>query len=634
MRIQDTVRFLQSHHVRTGMTMEWFEFSHDESTKASEVLSGIKSEFSTLNGINLAQIGKGKVNKTNLGFGLTREQYSSILKAVSVSSQSSLEHSPVKNLSPYEAQMDFLHFYIVYRFEIDELAQQQKLESFFWKNPQYTQYKERVYRIKNLEAHQQVFFTSRFLDIPLDHLDDSLRIGYYPYEGIPHKQYNYDPRQILLASDGFAAREYSKHRLVYGPVDFYLQGKNAITFNVITACAPNLMGTSPNDEQKFLDVFGNLHTVNYVHACEELANFIVKAAHDTGNARLVMPAFGVGAYINIVPVNQKPEAVQIMYEAFARAAQNHKINIDWIVWSREKNTYLQKDFLDNLKGENPFINNIPHEDMLSYAADQVGQGIRCAILNAGSDRTIGGKFISKNPTTVEEQLAQQSDLMLLQTVYNVTMIHQFENNIQSALEAQKQMQTELHYGAIDSSEEEFDPTTPYRFESETDLEEEFRVHNNTIATMVTDSEVGVPVELSQTQTNAYFLQLEAVDRILAKFKDRIDSIGFYKSEARQVAVKLLEDLSSLKQTCFNNPTQQSLTYFAKNSELLIKNAEPELQKDLSWSDYLMNMLKQLINAVTIVCSFGQHQGFFAIKSSDAAQSASQLNQELQTELSI
>lgn len=143
-----------------------------------------------------------------------------------------------------------------------------------------------------------------------------------------------------------------------------------------------------------------------------------------------MPAFGVGVYITKVLEKEKPTAIEIMYRAFAKAAKDHEMHVNWIVWDRERSPTLKQENLDKIKGEdNSFINNIPHADMLKYAAEEVKKGLRCAILNAGSDRTVGGKFTATNPTTVEEQLVHKSPLIFLQTVFNQHMIAQFKKDM-------------------------------------------------------------------------------------------------------------------------------------------------------------------------------------------------------------
>lgn len=637
MQMTEALLFLSSHRVRTGMSMEWFEFSPGESQYAAKVLAYIKSNFSNIDRIEKARIGAGNQNKSNLGFGLTIEQYQSILTDAQTQEEQnqSNQHGIV---SAYEAQMDFIHFFIINRLEIDELFKQQKLEVFFRNNPQYYGYKDRVFRIKILEDKQQVLFTNRFFDIPLNHIDDSLRIGYYPYEQIPHKKYYYTPDQIILAPDSEHAdyREYTKHRLVYGPVDFYLPGKKPITFNVISACGPNLMGTSPKDEQTYLDSNGNLNTDQYTQTSNELADFIVSAAKENGDEKLIMPAFGVGVYIKNVPQDQKPEAVRIMYQAFANAALKFQMNVDWIVWSREKNIYLQKSYLDNLKDSNLFMNNVPHDDMLTYAAEQVDKGIQCAVLNAGSDRTIGGKFIAKNPTTVEEQLAHQSDLMLLQTVYNLKMIYRFISELDFAINSTSLIQ-DITFGKLYNSSDDFDPTIPYQTESEEVLVGgSLQSVNIDILPEIGVEEDKKPVNLESPPHSEirFYQKLQKIEDILAQFKNKIDTIGVYKPQAKIVALTLLTDLRNLTQNTFEHPAQYPLTSYAKEAKNLITKAIPDLQKDLGWGDYLTNMINHLINAVTWGFSFGTNQGFFEIKSSVAAKNAEILNHELETIVSL
>ncbi len=627
--MKEALDFLRTHHVRTGASMEWFEFGLGESQKAAEVLTFIKANFSHLNAMDKARIGAGDQNKANQGFGLTRFQYKNILGAIL------LQNGTVSTRSAYENQMDFIHFYITNRLEINALFQQNKLDDFFRNNFQYIAYKERVLRIKVLEEQQKIFFLDEFLDVPMEHIDDSLKIGYYPHEQLPHKKYHYSPDQILLAPEGEKAiyRAFTKHRLVYGPIDFYLPGKNTVSFNVISACGPNLMGTSPADERTYLDN-GNLNTLAYTRTCIALADFIVGTAKNQGNTKLIMPAFGMGVYIKNVPIAQRPEAVRIMYQAFAYAAFTFQLSVDWVVWSQEKNSYLQKTYLDQLKGYNSFINNVPHADMLAYAADLVGQGIPCAVLNAGSDRTIGGKFIAQNPTTVEEQLAQKSDLMLLHTVFNLKMIQKFVDSMYSALDFRKY---DLTFGQALDSSDDLDCLSSQQDESGSEDELADDLFKNITADRTIHHKPGSVeqikdpsgIELVNIPTISelkFYRKQQNVEVILSQFKKKIDAIGAHKPQSKTVALTLLTDLQKLTQATFANPVH--------DSNLLINAAIPALQRDLGWGDYLANMAKSLINALTYGFSLGTHHGFFEIKSSDAAQYAKQLDYDLESAVAL
>ena len=82
-----------------------------------------------------------------------------------------------------------------------------------------------------------------------------------------------------------------------------------------------------------------------------------------------------------------------------------------------------------------------HADMMLYAQALLEQQKDIVLLNPGSDRTIGGAYTHKNPTTLEEQIAQQSDLVLLHSQFNQLMVERF--NTQFA--QRKRMQQESNY---------------------------------------------------------------------------------------------------------------------------------------------------------------------------------------------
>ncbi|RUQ78146.1 hypothetical protein [Legionella septentrionalis] len=69
---------------------------------------------------------------------------------------------------------------------------------------------------------------------------------------------------------------------------------------------------------------------------------------------------------------------------------------------------------------------IIHKDMLGYAQELKQQGMDVVVLNPGSDRTIGGSYPTENPDTLEEKIAQKSDLVLLHSVYNQSMVDAFK----------------------------------------------------------------------------------------------------------------------------------------------------------------------------------------------------------------
>lgn len=300
---------------------------------------------------------------------------------------------------------------------------------------------ERLTRIQQLQKQQLIYFLDDFLNIEKGKELETTRIGYKPLESA-----HYTPQQLNLAPPANQIksenRRLSRYRLVYGPVDFYLgsQLEESTRIPVITACAPNLMGSSPGD----LDEFSTGGSANrqlkvdaYEKECQKLADFIVGAAKHNGQERLIMPAFGVGVYINKLNPHSKDLARKAMFKAFAQAAEHYQLNIDWIVWSGDRNPQEAAQKLSSYVSGNAFMRPVVHADMMLYAQELLEENNeKVVLLNPGSDRTIGGAYTHKNPKTLEEQMAQQSDLVLLHSEFNKPMVAKFKDEFA----ARKRMQ--------------------------------------------------------------------------------------------------------------------------------------------------------------------------------------------------
>ncbi|APF03130.1 TPA: glycosyltransferase family 88 protein [Legionella pneumophila] len=148
------------------------------------------------------------------------------------------------------------------------------------------------------------------------------------------------------------------------------------------------------------------------------------------------------------------------------------------------------------------------------------------------------------------------------------------------------------------------------------------------------------VKLEEEQkSKKYVAQFDAIDLILNNFENEINSIGDYHAPAKQRAIELLDTLRKYKEEAFNEPSRETLITFAQNAKRAIQEATPILQKDLGWGDYLTNLAKQLVNAVTFAVAYAVtfgttgHQGFFALKSSLAVSQSQNLEEALNSELS-
>ena len=297
--------------------------------------------------------------------------------------------------------------------------------------------KDRIDRIKKKQNQQSIYFLNDFLSIDEKNALATTQIGYHPLTG----------EEILAPSKIHAegVRGYSRQRLVYGPVDFYLgnQFKDLVEIPVITACAPNLMGSSATDLNQFSSGTGTkrgtrqLKTAEYTNACNQLAEFIVVTTKNQEKDKLIMPGFGVGVYINTLNKSSQAEATRIMYQAFAQAANKHQLQIDWIIWGKETKFVpaTLANTLNEYSSGNKYMKPVIADDMLEYSQKAVTNGEKAVMLNPGSDRTIGGKYIAKNPKTLEEQIAQQSDLVLLHSTFNAPMVQKFNDEFSERKQA-------------------------------------------------------------------------------------------------------------------------------------------------------------------------------------------------------
>lgn len=125
-----------------------------------------------------------------------------------------------------------------------------------------------------------------------------------------------------------------------------------------------------------------------------------------------------------------------------------------------------------------------------------------------------------------------------------------------------------------------------------------------------------------------------IDTLLNQFEVAIQSIGKHYPEAKHLATNILCTLREYKKKAAETNTKDSMRSFARETRVLIDSALPALHKDLSWGDYLANLTKQIVNAITMavayLATFGHsnHCGFFALKYSDAEKVTDNLTSEL------
>lgn len=296
---------------------------------------------------------------------------------------------------------------------------------------------QKVNRIAQLQPKQSLFILDDFLAIDKAKALDTSRIGYNPFEG---KTYN---RRDYLAPAVAEFRHLSRYKMIYGTVDFDETIDFVDTYtplSVMSICAINLSGTSPRDLQDFTvgenQAGYELNTVKYEQECNKLAEFIVSTAKKQNNQKLIMPAFGVGVYISKLTSDSKKKATAIMYKAFATAAEKHQLAVDWIVYADsddEKVNEQARQTVATLDGyaKNKFMSAVIHHDLIDYSLNE-SYVKECVMLNPGSDRTIGGRYTHPNPKTLEEQIAQRSNLMEVQSsTFNKSLDAKLEKELKA-----------------------------------------------------------------------------------------------------------------------------------------------------------------------------------------------------------
>jgi hypothetical protein len=209
------------------------------------------------------------------------------------------------------------------------------------------------------------------------------------------------------------SRHLSRYRIIHGPVDFYsgtdFKQKDRTQLYVMSTNGINLMGSSPTDLSDFVSSRGKLNVAAFKSEYEKIADHIVATAKSEGK-KLVMPTFGAGVYLKNLSKDQQTIAKKIIFESFANAASKHQTHVYWDAYSnREKGIY---DAIPNI--DRSFI-SVETGDMVELAKNLQQRGENIALLNAGSDRTIGGGYTAApHPgTPTEEQTSHQSDLVFM-----------------------------------------------------------------------------------------------------------------------------------------------------------------------------------------------------------------------------
>ena len=218
-------------------------------------------------------------------------------------------------------------------------------------------------------------------------------------------------------------RQFTKYRVIVSKVPYLDGNGNLQERKMISTCAPNFMGSSPEDRKRFLIAMENkssqgktqyrLNTKEYEKCCNELAMLIAYAAKENGMSPLDIAQFGLGVYLNAfndndMPEEQKDIAREIMYKAFIAAAKANDIKINWLIYEKTPNAQQIVDTLSET-----------YKNDKDYIRFKIGNILESTnSLNNGSDRTIGGKFTHPDAGTTEEQVSQEFFLMQVQTDCN------------------------------------------------------------------------------------------------------------------------------------------------------------------------------------------------------------------------
>jgi hypothetical protein len=160
-----------------------------------------------------------------------------------------------------------------------------------------------------------------------------------------------------------------------------------------------------------------LNLIHYQNTCSELAEMYFRAALTNGAKTIIFPDFGLGVFIKQLTPDSKKEACHIMRSAIHACAQKHKdaITTRWVLYDNPKGTKDEQKKMQNLccelRDKYPDL-NCEINDFFKLMQEDDNTGI---FVNPGSDRTIGGKYYTPCPKTLEEQIAQKTSLLLVQS---------------------------------------------------------------------------------------------------------------------------------------------------------------------------------------------------------------------------
>ncbi len=226
-------------------------------------------------------------------------------------------------------------------------------------------------------------------------------------------------------------RRLTKHRIVTSPITAYRldsQGKVVINFRftMTTVAAPNFSKPGLQDFKDYTQQDGSLKQQTYQKALKNILKQALVAQDDARVQVVILPAIGVGVYIAALTPGEQNAARNMFASALQEAlAETHFTHVQKVICSlpNEKdggqnlvlNAVTSAVSGQNLGNVELTVGNI---DVFAAAKNAADKSYNVGILNAGSDRTIGGKCEAL-PTTFEEQLFNQTDALFVQSIdYN------------------------------------------------------------------------------------------------------------------------------------------------------------------------------------------------------------------------
>jgi hypothetical protein len=130
--------------------------------------------------------------------------------------------------------------------------------------------------------------------------------------------------------------------------------------------------------------------------------------------------------------------------------------------------------------------------------------------------------------------------------------------------------------------------------------------------------------------------LQKIDTTLQELKSKIGTVNQHKfSDALDIAVNLLTTLTEARDSfaeAINQPGEINGSEICKTFNSACKSAinvaKPVLERDLGWGDYLVNLLKALVNAVVWIVSCRTVNAFFSYANSISLNAVEQAERDL------